>query len=113
MTNSADDQSTEATIEKFYEEYIARTEELRAAIQRQDWGDVRRFVAWREERLTQLPTLPMRAGGLNALHQEYLSRIMVLEAANIASINETMDSIKTLIRKTQEHTLMVRYEAQA
>lgn len=113
MKSSADNHSKASAIESFYQEYIARTEELRAAIERQDWSDVRRFVSWREERLAELAALPTGEGQLNELHAEYLSRIMVLEAANINAVNDIRESLKSSIRATQERMRMVRYAANA
>lgn len=109
MMTSADNHSKASALESFYKDYIARTEELRAAIQREDWVGVGQFVAWREQQLARLSELPSGEGALDELHKEYLSRIMVLEAANISLAGEIMETYKALIRETQDHMRCARY----
>lgn len=113
MTTSADNNYRVSSVERFYQDYISHSEELRAAIQRQEWPDIERYVLWREEKLGELNSLPTDSEPLKEVHQEYLNRIMVLELANINSLNEVMESLKALIRESQEHKLAVRYAENA
>lgn len=113
MTQSADTTNTVSSVEKFYREYISHTEELGVAIQRQEWPDIERYMLWREERLGELNFLPTDSEQLKEVHQEYLNRIMILEMANINSLNEVMDRLKSLIRENHDHTLAARYAENA
>jgi hypothetical protein len=113
MTTSADTTSRVSSVEKFYQDYISHSEELRAAIQRQEWPDIERYVLWREEKLGELNSLPTDTEPLKEVHQEYLNRIMVLELANINSLNEVMESLKSLIRQSSEQKLIARYAENA
>lgn len=113
MTTSADNNYRISSVEKFYQDYISRSEELRAAIQRQEWPDIERYVLWREERLGELHSLPADSEPLKQVHKEYLDRIMILELANINSLNEVMESLKLSIRESQEHKLAARYAENA
>ncbi len=113
MTTSADNQYRVSSVEKFYQEYISHSEELRAAIQRQEWPDIERYVLWREEKLGEMNDLPTDSEPLKEIHQEYLNRIMVLEMANINSLNEVMETLKSLIRESHEHKLAARYAENA
>jgi hypothetical protein len=109
METIADNNGRLSSVETFYQDYIARSEELRAAIQRKEWGDIERYVAWREEKLGELAALPADSQQLKEMHKEYLNRIMVLEFANITTLNEMMESLKTSIRESQDHKLIARY----
>jgi hypothetical protein len=109
METSADNDYRISSVEKFYQEYISHSEELRAAIQREEWPDVERYVRWREEKLGELNSLPADSEALKEVHQEYLNRIMVLEMANINSLNEVMETLKSLIRNSHDHKLAARY----
>jgi hypothetical protein len=113
MTTSADNNIRISSVERFYQDYISHSEELRAAIQRQEWPDIERYVLWREEKLGELNSLPTDSELLKEVHQEYLNRIMVLELANINSLNEVMESLKALIRESHEHKLAARYAENA
>jgi hypothetical protein len=113
MTTSADTNYRVSSVENFYKEYIAHSEELRAAIQRQEWSDIERYVLWREEKLGELNSLPTDTESLKDIHKEYLNRIMVLEMANINSLNEVMETLKTMIRESHEHKLAARYAENA
>ena len=70
MTLSADNNIRISSVEKFYQEYISHSEELRAAIQRQEWPDIERYVLWREEKLGELNALPADSESLKEVHQE-------------------------------------------
>ena len=113
MTISADTNYRLSSVEKFYQDYISRSEELRAAIQRREWVDIERYIRWREEKLGELNTLPTDSEPLKEVHKEYLDRIMILELANINSLNEVMESLKVSIRESQEHMLAARYAENA
>lgn len=113
MTTSADDTNRVSSVEKFYQEYLSRSEELRAAIQRREWVDIERYVLWREERLGELNTLPVGSPTLERTHKEYLNKIMILELANITSLKEVMESLKCSIRESQDHKLAARYAENA
>ncbi len=113
MTSSADSTYKLPFVETFYKEYISGSEELRAAIQRREWSDIERYVLWREEKLEELQSLPTDSEPLKVLHKEYLDRIMVLELANISSLNEIVESLKVSIRESQEHKLAARYAENA
>ena len=99
MTIAADNNHKLPTVEMFYKEYISGSEELRAAIQRREWSDIERYVLWREEKLEELQSLPTDTEPLKVLHKEYLDRIMILELANINSLNEIVESLKVSIRE--------------
>jgi len=113
MTSTADSTYKLPFVETFYKEYISGSEELRAAIQRREWPDIERYVLWREEKLEELQSLPTDSEPLKVLHKEYLDRIMVLELANISSLNEIVESLKVSIRESQEHKLAARYAENA
>jgi hypothetical protein len=113
MDTAADNESRLSSVESFYKEYIARSEELRAAIERREWADIERYVLWREELLGALHTLPVDAELLEHVHKEYLNRIMILELENINSLNEVMGSLKASIREGQKQKLAVRYAENA
>jgi hypothetical protein len=113
MTTSADTHYRVSSVEKFYQDFISHSEELSAAIQRREWPDIERYVVWREEKLGELHSLPADSEPLKHVHQEYLNRIMILELANINSLNEVMESLKLSIREGQEHKLAARYAENA
>ncbi|HLP17796.1 MAG TPA: hypothetical protein VK470_16150 [Bacteroidota bacterium] len=100
-------------MEAFYLDYIARSEELQAAIRRREWGEINHFIAWREQKLSQLGTLPSSTDEERRVHKEYLSRIMVLELDQINSLNNIIQSIKSSIRESQEQVQLLRYSEHA
>lgn len=113
MEQYVDTPSSITFVEAFYSDYIARSEELQGAIQRSEWTDINRYVAWREEKLSELESLPRDTGALESVHKEYLSKIMVLELENINSLNGMMQTLKASIRESQEQIQLMRYSEQA
>jgi hypothetical protein len=113
MEERADNRSSSSILDSFYSEYIMRAEELQEAIRRQDWTEIRRFIAWREEKLALLTTLPVSSEADRSIHKEYLNKIMILELEQINTLNELMQSLKSSIRESQEQVHTLRYSEHA
>lgn len=109
MTIAADNDCSPSSVERFYQDYIEHTEHLREAIHRREWGNIERYVSWREEKLREMNALPVDSDTIEDVHKEYLNRIMALELANINSLNEVMESLKVSIRENGDTALGSTY----
>ncbi len=95
--------------EQFYRNYIARSEEMKIAIQRKDWANVDQYVQWREEHLTQMKEAIEHNDVTADIHKEWLNKIMVLECENIFSLTKMTELLKHSIQESRKQERLLQY----